>query len=380
MSTAVQIRDKQKAVRFNSVRTLLESPAVRKQVALALPKYMTPERMLRVAVTALKNNPRLLECTEGSLINSVTQAAELGLEVNSPLGYAYLVPYKDQCTLQIGYRGFINLAHRSGKISSMAAEVVYEKDQFAVQLGTNRGLLHVPSLGGDRGRKLGAYATVLFKDGSTDFEYMDADEIALIKSRSAGARQKGGPWDTDESEMWRKTPIRRLAKRLPMTADDQSLLRAAVIDEYGDTGVAIPGQIAPAPSALTDDKISEEQRVALVASAKASGADLPAIIAAAGFDIMANITVEAYDEILAATAIKPGAPEPVSESEAIEGEPVFNEDEAILIDLREAVNQAITERVGGMPSDRNRYLGKRDFNALTAEELSDMLHELQEMV
>lgn len=377
MSTAVQIRDQQQTVRFNSVRTLLESPAVRKQVALALPKYMTPERMLRVAVTALKNNPRLLECTEGSLINSVTQAAELGLEVNSPLGYAYLVPYKDQCTLQIGYRGFINLAHRSGRVSSMAAEVVYEHDTFSIELGTNRQLIHRPFLNGDRGKKLGAYATVNFRDGTTDFEYMTADDIALIRKRSRGADRADTPWNTDENEMWRKTPIRRLAKRVPMTADDQSLLRAAIIDEYGDAGVPIPGQIAAAPSTLTDDKISEEQRMALVTSAKASGVDLPAIIAAAGFDIMANITVGAYDEIMAATAVKPKAES--EEPEAIQGEPVFDEDEAILIDLREAVNQAITEKVGGMPSDRNRYLGKRDFNALTAEELSDMLHELQGM-
>lgn len=378
MSTAVQLRDRQKAARFNSVRALLESAPVRRQVALALPKYMTPERMLRVAVTALKNNPRLLECTEGSLINSVTQAAELGLEVNSPLGYAYLVPYKDQCTLQIGYRGFINLAHRSGRVSSMAAEVVYENDTFSIELGTNRRLIHRPFLNGDRGKKLGAYATVNFRDGTTDFEYMAADEIAAIKARSAGARQKGGPWDTDENEMWRKTPIRRLAKRVPMTADDQSLLRAAVIDEYNDMGVPIPGQIAPAPSSLTDDKISEGQRMALVASAKASGADLPAIIAAAGFDIMANITVEAYDEIMAATAIKPAA-EP-EEPEAIQGEPVFNEDEVMLVDLREDVNQAITEKIGGMPGDRKRYLKGRDINQLSAEELSDMLHELQEIV
>lgn len=368
-TTAVQLREQGKAARFNTVRKLLESPAVQQQVARALPKYMTPERMLRVAVTALKNNPRLLECTEGSLINSVTQAAELGLEVNSPLGYAYLVPYKDQCTLQIGYRGFIQLAHRSGKISFIAAEVVYAKDQFAVQLGTNRGLLHVPFLGGDRGHRLGAYATVLFKDGTTDFEYMTSDEIGAIRGRSAGARQKGGPWDTDENAMWRKTPIRSLAKRLPMTADDQSLLRAAIIDEYNDAGVPIPGSL-PEPQMPSAGTISDEQRIALVEAAKASGADLGAIVNSFGFNVMASITEDVYDEVLKVVQGQPEEP-------AIEGEPVFDEDEAILIDLREAVSTAIAEKIGKKANDQALYLKGRDVKTMSAEDLDDMLHELQ---
>ncbi len=370
----MQLREQGRAARFNTVRKLMESPAVQQQVARALPKYMTPERMLRVAVTALKNNPRLLECAEGSLINSVTQAAELGLEVNSPLGYAFLVPYGDQCTLQIGYRGFIQLAHRSGKISFMSAEVVYEKDQFAVELGTNRGLKHIPFMAGDRGRKIGAYATVQFKDGTSDFEYMSSEEIGAVRARSMGARKKGGPWDTDEAEMWRKTPVRRLAKRLPMTADDQSLLRAAVIDESNDAGVPVPGSV-PVPELETGsvEKISEEQRVALVNAAKTSGAHLAEIVNSFGFGVMADITTDVYDDVLKAVQ------QPPQEESAIQGEAVFDEDEAILIDLREAVSTAIVEKVGGMPGDRKRYLKGRDFDLLTADELSEMLHELQSM-
>ncbi len=379
MTTAIQTREQQKSLRFNSVRRLLESEGVRLQVARALPKHMTPERILRIGVTALQNNPRLLECTEGSLVKAITEAAELGLEVNTPLGYAYLVPYKDQVTLQVGYRGFINLAHRSGKISSMAAEIVYEHDQFAIQLGTNRNLMHVPMMSGDRGKKIGAYATVLFRDGTTDFEYMTADDIAMIRGRSAGAKQSNGPWTTDENEMWRKTPIRRLAKRLPMTADDQGLLRAAIIDEYNDAGVSPYG--TPPAALPKPEVISEDQRMALAAAAKKSGCDLAQIVNDAGFEVMANITLDAYDDILAAVSQKPEPPkEPEqNDSRAIVGQAVFSEDEAIRIDLMEAVNGLITERVGGLPGDRKRYLKGRDLNQLTAEELEDMLAELQSM-
>ncbi len=368
--TAMEKRNSQQVTRFNSVRRLLESEGVRNQVALALPKHMTPERMLRIGVTALQNNPRLLDCSEGSLVKAITEAAELGLEVNTPLGFAYLVPYKDQVTLQVGYRGFIALAHRSGRISSLAAEVVYENDRFAVELGTNRQLVHTPFLTGEPGKKIGVYATVRFKDGTTDFEYMSAEEVGGIRSRSKS--KDSGPWVTDEAEMWRKTPIRRLAKRLPVTADDQSLLRAAIIDEYNDAGVDVPSSLPPAPPKAA--VISEDQRAEIVKAAKKSGADLNTVLANAGFELLAEITVDAFADVLAAAAIKP-EPE-AKKSEPIQGERV-DPDESIRMDLIIAVNEAIAEKIGGMPSDRKTFLKDKVVENMTAEELSELLHELQ---
>jgi len=372
--TAIQLREQQKAIRFNSVRKMLESPKIMDQVKRALPVHMPPERIIRVAVSAVQKNPRLLDCSEGSLVRSIIEAAELGLEVNTNLGQAYIIPYGQEATLQVGYRGFITLAHRSGKIANLQAEVVYSNDQFEIQLGTRRGLFHQPAKT-NRGEPIGAYATVFYRDGSTDFEYMSSDEIGAIKLRSSGAKKADSPWNRpgDELEMWRKTPIRRLAKRLPMTADDANLLqKAAVLDEYNAAGfIEPPAEIEKAPT------ITEEQRTALVVAARTSGADLSTIVNDAGFAVLADITTEAYDEILATVSVTPVSPGP--DTDSIDGEPVFDEDEAILIDLREAVSTAIAEKVGKRPNDQALYLKGRDVKTMSAEELDDMLHELQNM-
>lgn len=313
MSTAVSERERQQLAQYKNVHNLLSSPGVQAQISRALPKHLTPERMIRVALTAIQKTPALAECDQRSLIGAIVQAAELGLEPNTPLGHAYLIPYKNnkngyrlEAQLQIGYRGFIALARRSGEVSSISAEIVYEKDQFEVNYGTNRSLTHKPLLNTkDRGRKLGVYAVVVFKDGFQDFEYMDDIEINAIRARSKSG--DSGPWKTDENEMWKKTPIRRLAKRLPLSIEDSALLKAAVTDEYNDTGFgeSLLPELPPAPSTIT-----EEQRVALVNAARANGHDLTALVTEFGFEMLADITVDRYDDILnAANVAKPSPAE-----------------------------------------------------------------------
>lgn len=372
MTTAIQMREQQKTARFNSVRRLLESDGIVSQVKRALPGHLTPERIIRVAVSAVQKNPRLLDCSEGSLVRSIIEAAELGLEVNTNLGQAYVIPYGTEATLQVGYRGFITLAHRSGKISNLQAEVVYENDHFEIQLGTRRGLFHKPAKT-DRGKPIGAYATVSYRDGSFDFEYMDADEIGAIKQRSSGAKKQDSPWNRkgDELEMWRKTPIRRLAKRLPMTADDNNLLqKAASLDEYNDAGFTQPALEITKASTVT-----EEQRVALVAAARESGANLSEVVNSFGFGVLADITTDAYEEILAAvTTLQPNV---VDDSDAIHGEPVFGPDESILEDLRAAVTDMLAERV--KPADQKAFLKGRVIGHCSAEQLEEMLHQLQDL-
>jgi hypothetical protein len=158
-----------------------------------------------------------------------------------------------------------------------------------------------------------------------------------------------------------------------MTADDANLLqKAAVLDEYNAAGFTEPlAEIEKAPT------ITEEQRTALVAAARESGADLAATVNDAGFAVLADITTDAYDEILATVSITPVNPDP--DPDAIDGEPVFDEDEAILIDLREAVSTAIAEKIGTRAAEQALYLKGRSIKAMSAEELDDMLHELQNM-
>lgn len=224
---------------------------VKPQIALALPKGFDPDRMVRAVLTAVQKTPKLLQCTPQSIVLSTLQAAQLGLDVDGFLGHAYLVPYwnkragKNEAQLQIGYRGFISLARRSGEISSISAEIVYENDIFSVSLGTERSIKHLPNPEGNRGDVIGAYAVVFYKDGFKDFEYMTKGQIEHIRE---GSKSKDdGPWVTHWEEMARKTPIRRLAKRLPLSPEDSALIRAAVMDEYHESTeedeAVVPGMI-----------------------------------------------------------------------------------------------------------------------------------------
>lgn len=103
------------------------------QIAKALPDVLTPERFSRMVLTAITKTPKLGECTPQSFIGSMLTAAQLGLEPNTPLGQAYLIPYGNKCEFQLGYKGLLELAHRSGELKTLEAHVVYENDEFNIE-------------------------------------------------------------------------------------------------------------------------------------------------------------------------------------------------------------------------------------------------------
>lgn len=191
----------------------------------ALPKHIDPQRLMRVVLTSLTMNETLQKCSQHSLMASLLRCALYGLE---PDGVeAGLVPFWDgkkkvfECQLQPMYQGVIKLARQSGEITLFYAETVHENDQFTMQKGLVPKLEHTPEFKGDRGEPIGAYAVFKFRDSDdADFEYMGADEIrkirdsilAKIKNEYA---KKYSPWVTYEMEMWKKTVIKRLAKRAP---------------------------------------------------------------------------------------------------------------------------------------------------------------------
>jgi len=269
----------------DTLRALLDRSKA--QLALALPKHLTVERLIRVAITAVQKTPALLECDPLSIVGSLMTAAQLGLEPDGILGLAYMVPFYNNKTrqkeaqLQIGYKGFLALARRSGVVSSIYSEIVYTKDVFKVTLGTDHKLIHEPMLDmDDRGPIRGAYAVIFFKDGTHDFEYMSAREIEKIRDNSPGviaARKfnRDTPWDSHPEEMFRKTPIRRLAKRMPLSVEDNSLAKAAMLDEYADTGISqgaaaeIHGADAPAIEAAADERVVSPVAQSKVDSLKA---------------------------------------------------------------------------------------------------------------
>lgn len=205
--------------------------AMAKEIEAALPSMVSSERFQRVALTAFSSNSKLQECDPKSFIASMMQSAQLGLEPNTPLGQSYLIPFKNNktgvttCEFQIGYKGLLELAQRSGKIKTLYAHEVRENDEFDIDYGLDQMLKHKPLLKGDRGAVIGYYAVYHTVDGGYNFVFMTDDEItAFAKAKSKTYNY--GPWQTDREAMAKKTVIKQLLKYAPISIELQQALTA----------------------------------------------------------------------------------------------------------------------------------------------------------
>lgn len=218
--------------RIDTIRDLLQArvPAM----SQVLPKHLTAERLMRLATFDIAKTPSLLECDPKSLVSCVLQAAQLGLEPGI-IGHAYLVPFKGQATLIIGYKGLIDLVRRSGQLSTIQAQVVYRGDAFDYDLGLDPKLTHKRAESYDgRPEVTHAYAVARLKDGSVQFEVMTRSDIEAIRSRARSG--SSGPWTTDYAEMAKKTVLRRLCKMLPVSVE---VARAVEAESAQEAGVAV---------------------------------------------------------------------------------------------------------------------------------------------
>lgn len=208
---------------------------MRPQISMAIPKNLDADRMIRMSMSVVQQNPKLLECSQASVLGAIMTAAQLGLYPDtSVLGHAYFVPYKDKCTFIAGYKGLIDLARRSGHVTSIMAHAVYEGDFFQFEYGLNPILRHKPSGEPMEGREIThvfAIARIL-NEPIAQFVVMTKEEVDAIRKRSP-ARDRG-PWVTDYEPMAIKTSIRRLAKYLPLSSD---LQRAVALDEHAEVGL-----------------------------------------------------------------------------------------------------------------------------------------------
>jgi recombination protein RecT len=223
------------------LRSMLERslPSMR-EVA---PKYLKPERVVKLILAACSRNPKLAECTIESTMLFCMRCTETGLE---PIGAggAWPVPYFNKAIGKMemqfipDYRGLINSAKRACIITDAYAEVVRENDTFRYTLGLSPDLTHEPAIR-DRGAMVSAYCVFSLPDGSKRFVVMDADEIKGIQKRSkAGAIS---PWVTDESEMWKKTAVRRAMKMFIGVSKE---LDTAIELDNDSTGIQVPDPIA----------------------------------------------------------------------------------------------------------------------------------------
>lgn len=225
-----------------TITEILTSAEFKAQMALALPKTLTADRLTRIVLTECRKTPELRRCNPQSFFGAVLQCAQLGLEPGSALGHCYLLPYgngkakdgRPNCQLIIGYRGMIDLARRSGQIVSINAYCVHQADEFVYELGLHPDIKHRPSAMANRGPVTYVYAVAQLQGGGVQFEVMSRAEIEAVRSQSkAGTR---GPWMTHWEEMARKTVVRRLFKYLPVSTE---ALRAVEVDEKSDRGEAV---------------------------------------------------------------------------------------------------------------------------------------------
>jgi len=188
------------------------------QIAAALPKHISADRIARIALTALRSQPKLGACDPQSFLGSLMLASQLGLEPNTPQGQCYLIPRSGQCTFQIGYQGLIDLAYRSKLYEDIYAESVYEGDEFRYSLGFNKTLHHVPKQGARVGQPIAYYAVYKFKEGSGGFAVMFREEVAA-HAQKYSASFNNGAWKTDFDAMAKKTVIKKALKYAPKSIE-----------------------------------------------------------------------------------------------------------------------------------------------------------------
>lgn len=228
------------------------------KLAAALPKHLTPERLIQVVSAVNYRTPKLQECDPATIVAAVLQGAALGLDFSPTMGEAYLIPRwndkikRNECQFQPGYRGLMKLSRNSGGVTSIRAELVYSQDTFVYEYNPDLYFRHAPYPGDNRGKVTHAYAVARTTDGEHLIQVMRADEIEAIHQRSdnfKSARKNGkpefGPWVSDWGEMAKKTVLKRLCKHLPMSVE-----LAQAIDADNTEYTEAVAQIAPTPRGM----------------------------------------------------------------------------------------------------------------------------------
>ena len=209
----------------------------------ALPEKIGVERMMRIVMTAVLKTPKLAMCEPVSFMGSLLQALQLGLEVNTPLGQAYLIPRqkKDrngrvthwECNFQMGYQGMLALCYRYGKYKTITAEVVYDGDFFDYRLGTKQFLDHIPKGSGKAAKPTHVWALYELENGGYRFVVWTWEEAMAHGEEFSDSFNKDKPWaspwlssETSQEEMAKKSVLKALLKYAPKSVDIESALHA----------------------------------------------------------------------------------------------------------------------------------------------------------
>ncbi len=249
---AERAKGETKLTKSMSIADLIK--AMQPEIKKALPEVITVERFTRMALSALNTTPKLNECTPMSFLSALMNAAQLGLEPNTPLGQAYLIPYNNkgtlECQFQIGYKGLIDLSYRNPMVQTIQAQAVYENDVFEYELGLDSKLIHRPVLN-NRGEVILFYGLFKLTNGGYGFEVMSKEKIdAYAREYSKAYDSSFSPWKSNYVGMAKKTVIKQALKYAPIKADFQ---RALASDG------TIKNELAPDMTEVKADPIFEAE-------------------------------------------------------------------------------------------------------------------------
>lgn len=273
-TTAVATRVNYNApVAVTTLRDILAKMTPQLRQALPSTVRLDPERFARMLLTTVSRTPHLQRCTARSILEAAMESAALGLAIEPSLGHAYMLPFGNEAKLLVGYRGYIALAHRSGRVAAVWAGVVHARDKWQRFEGTDPVIVHEPApprkvdqAGGAQAtleeEAIAYYACIKLLDGTVKSEWLWREDVEKVRKRSPAVKAgRSTPWDTDYDEMAKKTAIRRLCKTADLSPE---LTRAATVDEQRELGVEVEGVAladyelpAGAAAAATDARRSQ---------------------------------------------------------------------------------------------------------------------------
>jgi len=215
----------------------------RPRLEVLVPKQVGAERLLNLALSAISRNELLRSTidnpsTQASILKSCIGAAQLGVEIDTPLGEAFILPFyskKKSCyiaQLVMGYPGLVNLGYRSGMIEAPEARVVFEGDLFEYAFGTSAYITHEPARPDERGDVVAFYAILWVKGSSHPlFEVMPIEDVETIRDGSPAAKNKQSPWWQHPIPMGQKTVLKRVYRYAPKSPE---LTRAIKYDNLAE--------------------------------------------------------------------------------------------------------------------------------------------------
>jgi recombination protein RecT len=227
------------------------------KISQVIAKSLDPQRFMRLCVGALRQTPKLRECSVESLVNSMIASGILGIEPNTPTGEGFILPYKGEAKFQLGYQGLLTLAARNG-ILVLSVDCIRENDRYEQHRGTRNELVHEIRIG-DRGKEIAYYCVYQFPNGPRSFCVMDMDELNKVQASSRGQSDPDSPWQKWPEEQRKKTVVKRTLKMIPGKSEQLSL--GLKVDGEYEAGLkpnlGVTLDITPADKAVQEPELPQ---------------------------------------------------------------------------------------------------------------------------